>query len=244
MLNKLLEGLRPLDLQGMINPVLEIDSFKSKMGDDQDVCVVSFVAEDRFPAKDLMEFIEKGYNFVLDADVSAGEDNNGNYHVFVELPRTPKLTEQIKDMIFGIKKLTGIEDFKFKYHKREGVYPVNNESLSSMIPGTPSDYQNFLNEVKTESVKKFFNKTLMDDLTLDNNIITIHKPFGQKIHLEWLQEDDPQSILETAPAVDESSTAEVFWLTKVLGDYDISKFGDRFLFTNGEQAILLKRTVL
>ena len=79
--------------------MFEVDSFRSKMGEDQDVCVVSFKVKDRSPAKDLMEFIEMGYPFVLDADVSSGEDNNGEYSVFVEISRTPKLAEQIKDYI-------------------------------------------------------------------------------------------------------------------------------------------------
>ena len=58
------EGLRSRDLENMIKPVLSIDTFRSKMGEDRDVCVVSVVAKDRNPAKDLMEFLEKGYNFV------------------------------------------------------------------------------------------------------------------------------------------------------------------------------------
>jgi hypothetical protein len=95
--------------------------------------------------------------------------------------------------------------------------------------------------MKTESLKQFFNKTLMDDLTLDNSIITIHKPYDQKINLKWINENDPQAVVEGAINLDEESTAEVFWLTKVLGDYDISKFGDRFLFTNGDCAMLLQR---
>lgn len=81
----------------------------------------------------------------------------------------------------------------------------------------------------------------MDDLTLDNSVITIHKPFGQQIKLRWLNENDPQAIVEGAMDVDEGATAEIFWMTKVLGDYNISKFGDKFLFSNGEQAMLLQR---
>jgi hypothetical protein len=34
---------------------------------------------------DLVEFIEKGYKFILDADMSAGEENDGQYQVFVEM---------------------------------------------------------------------------------------------------------------------------------------------------------------
>ena len=52
------EGLRADDLKEMVDTVFEVDSFRSKMGEDQDVCVISFKVSDRSPAKDLMEFIE------------------------------------------------------------------------------------------------------------------------------------------------------------------------------------------
>jgi len=238
------EGLRPLDLQEMIHPIFEVDSFRSKMGEDHDVCVVSFKVKDRSPAKDLMEFIEKGYTFVLDADVSSGEDNIGEYSVFVEISRTPKLTEQIKELIYGVKRLTGIEDFKFKYYKEKQVQEATTENLSKIIPPTPGDYKGLMNKIQTENVKKFFTKTLMDDLTLEGNVITIHKPFNNKVKLEIVKDDTPESILEGIEdgyTVDEAATSEMFWLTKVLGDYSINKVGENFVFNNGNRSMLLKR---
>jgi hypothetical protein len=230
-----------MDLVELVHKKIEIDTFRSKMGEDRDVCVLSFQVKDRSPAKDLMEFIEKGYPFVLDADVSSGENTNGEYAVFVELSRTPKLLEQIKDLIYGVKKLTGIEDFKFKYHKQNSEHDLAEDIIKKVVPMTPGDYDGLMNKIRTESVKKFFDKTLMDDLTLDGDIITIHKPFDKKIQLRWLNENDPQAIVEGAPTIDDAAAAETFWLTKVLGDYDISKFGDKLLFTNGERAMLLQR---
>ena len=109
------EGLRPMDLAEMVNKTFEVDTFRSKMGEDRDVCVLTFTVLDRNPAKDLMEFIEKGYEFVLDADVSSGEDNKGEYSVFVEISRSPRLAEQIQELTYGVKKLTGLDEFKFKY---------------------------------------------------------------------------------------------------------------------------------
>jgi hypothetical protein len=241
MQNKLIEGLRPLDLKEMIRPVFEVDTFRSKMGEDQDVCVVSFTVKDRFPAKDLMEFVEKGYNFVLDADVSSGENNDGEYSVFIELERSSKLSEQIKELTYGIRKLTGIDGWQFKYHKNNAVHEATEENLKNHIPSSPRMYEEAMTRIKTENVRKFFTKTLMDDLTLDGNVITIHKPYNQKIQLRWLNEDDPQPVIEGAMDIDEAATAEMFWLTKVLGDYNISKFGDKFLFTNGGGAMLLQR---
>ncbi len=235
------EGLRSLDLKELVHSKCEIDTFRSKMGEDRDICVLSFQVKDRSPAKDLMEFIEKGYSFVLDADVSAGENTNGEYSVFVELSRTPKLTEQIKDLIYGVRKLTGIDDFKFRYHKESKEHDLVEETIKQIVPLTPRDYDGMMNTIRTESVKKFFSKTLMDDLTLDGDVITIHKPFDKKIQLRWLNENDPQPIIEGAPTVDDAASAETFWLTKVLGDYDISKFGDKLLFVNGDRTLLLQR---
>lgn len=238
------EGLRPMDLQEMIHTTFEVDSFKSKMGEDHDVCVVSFKVKDRSPAKDLMEFIEKGYSFVLDADVSSGEDNSGEYSVFVEISRTPKLTEHIKDLTYGIQRLTGIEEFKFKYYKQNQIHEATGENLSKVIPLTPNDYKGFVSKVQTENVKQFFTKTLMDDLTLDGNIITIHKPFDKKIKLEIIKDSPTESVLEGIEdgyTVDEAATSEMFWLTKVLGDYSINKVGENFVFNNGNRSMLLKR---
>jgi hypothetical protein len=240
--SQLNEGLRPLDLKNLIKPIFEVDTFRSKMGEDDDVCVVSFTVKDRNPAKDLMEFIEKGYNFVLDADVSAGENNNGEYAVFVEIARTPRLSENIRELTLGIKRLSGIDDWKFRYYKSDKEHDADENSLRSIIPETSESYKRKMNEVKTESVKQFFNKTLMDDLSISDSIITIHKPFDQKISLRWLNEDNPQAVVEGATDIDTDSAAEIFWLTKVLGDYNISKFGDKFLFTNGDRTMLLQRT--
>lgn len=239
--NQLNEGLRPLDLKNLISPTFEIDTYRSKMGEDRDVCVVSFHVKDRSPAKDLMEFIEKGYNFVLDSDVSSGENDKGEYHVFVELDRSPKLSQQIKDIIEGVERLTGIEKWEFKYHKDSRTQEMTTESLKSTIPDSPALYDNKLTQIKVESLKSFFNKTLMDDISLENSVITIHKPFNQQVKMKWVDEESSQSIVEGAPSVDETSTAEIFWLTKVIGNYDIQKFGDRFLFTNGPRTIFLQR---
>lgn len=238
------EGLRPMDLADMVYPMFEVDTYSSKMGEDRDVCVVSFQVKDRSPANDLMEFVEKGYHFVLDADISSGENEKGEYSVFVELSRSPKLAEEIRELTYGVRKLTGIDDFKFKYHKQSTVREVSEESLKSVIPQTPGAYDGLVQTVRTESIKKFFNKTLMDDLTLDGDTITIHKPFGQKIQLQMIKEDTTEAILETTDSpivIDEKATAEIFWLTKVVGNYNINKIGDNFMFDNNGQAMILKR---
>jgi hypothetical protein len=102
-----------------------------------------------------------------------------------------------------------------------------------------------MDRMRTESVRGFFTKTLMDDLTLDGDVITIHKPFDRSIKLQIVKDGATESILEGIDdgyTVDETASSEMFWLTKVLGDYHINKVGENFVFNNGARSMLLKRT--
>jgi hypothetical protein len=228
----------------MVYPTFEVDTYSSKMGEDRDVCVVSFQVKDRAPAKDLMEFIEKGYHFVLDSDISSGENENGEYSVFVELSRSPRLADHIKEITYGVRKLTGIDDFKFSYHKEQAVHEATEANLKAHIPPTAGAYDGMMTKIKVEGIKRFFGKTLMDDLTLDGDVITIHKPFDKKVQLRMVKEADTDTILEGSTdtiSMDEDSMSEIFWLTKVLGNYNINKVGENFMFDNNGQAMLLQR---
>lgn len=237
------EGLRPNDLVDMIYDSFEIDSFQSKMGEDRDVCVLSFRAKDRAPARDMMEFIEKGYNFVLDSDVSAGEDNQGTYHVFVELNRSPDLYNQIVEIVDGIKRLTNIKEWRFKYHKGNKYQTLDETSLKSTVPGTPDNYDMMVENIRVESIKKFFSKTYKTDIVVEGNKITILKPFGTKLSFDLInfgKSDDVQTNINETVKVDTKSMAEVMWLTKVLGDFDINKFGETFSLGDGKKTMIIK----
>lgn len=241
------EGLRPFDLADMVHPLFEVDTYRSKMGEDRDVCVLTFRVKDRDPARDLMEFIEKGYDFVLDSDVSSGENDKGEYFVFVELQRSPRLAGQIKDITYGVRRLTGINDWEFRYHKENNVHQLTHESLQQTIPMSARDYDGMMNRIRTEDVKRFFNRTLMDNLSIDDDIITIYKPYGQQIKLRMVKEGEQEHILEGTEgsfALDNNAMGEIFWLTKVLGDYNINKVGDGFVFENGSKAMILQRMEL
>ena len=127
----------------------------------------------------------------------------------------------------------------FRYYKDREVHEATEENIKRIVPSSARMYESAVARFKTEEVKSFFNKTLMDDLTLNDSVITIHKPFDQKIKLKLV--DESPTVLEDGPSVDDTSTAEIFWFTKVLGDYNISKFGDKFLFSNRDRQMLLQR---
>jgi hypothetical protein len=94
----LFEGLQYRDLEGMMKPTIHVDEFAAKMGDDDDIIVISFFVRDQNAAKDLVNWFEKGYDFVLDADRSPGEIRPGRYLVYVEIRRrsaAPGLVQEL-----------------------------------------------------------------------------------------------------------------------------------------------------
>ena len=130
------------DLARLVHDELHIDEYKSKMGTDADVCVVSFKVSGKEPSADLVSFIEKGYDFVLDADVSSGEKEGGDYLVFVELERTEKLPEQIIEIMEDIMNLTDqkTDEWRVRYYKSATDNELTQESLAKIIPLTPEAY--------------------------------------------------------------------------------------------------------
>jgi hypothetical protein len=136
------ENLELGDLKRLVHSELHIDEYKSKMGDDADVCVVSFKVSGKEPSADLVSFIEKGYDWVLDADVSSGEKEGGDYLVFVELQRTEELPGQIMQLMDDLMNLTEQEltEWRVRYYKSSVDHELTEEVLKDIIPLTPEAY--------------------------------------------------------------------------------------------------------
>lgn len=138
---QLSEGLEYGDLARLVHPELHADEFKSKMGEDKDIVVLSFKVTDKEPALDLVNFIEKSYDWVLDSDASAGELEDGDFLVFAELERTPDVPDNVMEMIGDIINLTeqGVGEWLFQYQKTGKTSVLSRESLAQ-IPATPDAY--------------------------------------------------------------------------------------------------------
>ena len=136
------ENLEYGDLKRLVHNELHIDEYKSKMGDDADVCVVSFKVAGKEPSADLVSFIEKGYDWVLDADVSSGEKEGGDYLVFVELQRTQELPSQIIQLMDDLMNLTeqDLTGWRVRYYKSTVDHELTVEILKDIIPLTPEAY--------------------------------------------------------------------------------------------------------
>lgn len=150
------EGLNFKDLVGMMKPTVHIDEFAAAMGDDDEIVVVSFYVRDQQAAKDLVNWFEKGYDFVLDADMSPGEIKPNRYLVYVELKRRTTTADKIQDMLDDFGTLTeyaGPNSWTMHYQGKE--YPWSVEQFNKLVPTSPHAYrertEGDLNEMRIAS---------------------------------------------------------------------------------------------
>lgn len=140
--SNLKEGLEVNDLRRLVVPELSVDEFKSKMGRDEDIVVLSFRVLEKEPALDLVNFIEKGYEWVIDADISAGETDDGEFMVFVEFDRTGELAEQVIQLIDDMLNLTDqkMSDWTVRVKTNPESLPLSKENLIEFVPSSSADY--------------------------------------------------------------------------------------------------------
>lgn len=140
--NSLLEALNFKDLEGMLKPTIHVDEFSSKMGDDDDIIVISFFVRDESAAKDLMNWFEKGYDFVLDADRSPGEIKAGRYLVYVEIRRRSNAGANVEQLLNDLNTLTEFENSsEWIMHYKGKEIPFSRDEFDSAVPLTPKEYR-------------------------------------------------------------------------------------------------------
>jgi len=232
-------------LRNLVDKIVEIDSFKSKMGSDDSIVTLAFKVKTEESANDLAGFIERGYPFVLDADKTAGEQADGLYRVFVEIERNRDAAEQIMEILDGVGKLSEIDDMKYRYYKNFKSVPVTQDSLEEMLPKNSDEYNSRVTETRLENYKNFFNNSFLEDVDMTGDTLTIKKPYADPIHFEFIDFGDTEKTIDSiTESFNANDFAEIIYLSKYIGDYNITKYGEKLTFENASKTLVLKRIII
>ena len=242
--------LRKNDLHDLVYHILEIDGYKSKMGADKDIITLSLSAKTNESSKDLKSFIEKGYAFVLDADVTSGETSDGTYKVFVEIERNKQSPENIIELASGIQNLCNLDNLKFRYHKEFRSKPLTLEELQGVVPTDPDLYgvdSDILNDM-SESMNNytnFFNKSMVENVSMQGDMITIKKAWADPIAFKFVDFGPTVKTLENIKeSFNVNDFSEIIFLSKYIGDYNITKYGNKLTFENNGFTLVAERIVV
>lgn len=235
-------SLRPNDLKYMLTDIFEIDSYSSKMGEDADIVTLSFAVNDRQPAEDLVRFLENGYQFILDADVSPGELDDSTYKVFVEIDRNQDIDNNIFEILDGVKKLSGIDDWKYRYYKNFKSKAATLENLQNDVPKSVDDYNINRSQVTMENYKNFFKDSYVESISVNNDTMILQKPYCDGISFKIIDIGDTEYILENLKEnYNPWEFAEIIFLSKYIGDYNITKYGKKLTFEKSGKTLVVER---
>ena len=243
-MQQLNEGLTAGDLRMLVDNIFEIDSYASKMGEDKEIVVLAFTVKNQSPATDLVDFIENGYDFVLDADASPGELSDGKYKVFVEIERNRRVAEQILELLNGVSLLAEIDTFKFRYHKSFHSIEADKDNLESTIPKTKEDYEITVQENVMNNFSNFFGRSYLEHVSIDHNDIVFQKKYAEPLRMRIADFGTTAQVYDNIVGnimLEGSSISEIMYFTKYIGNYNITKVGGKFVFENGKYAVALEK---
>ena len=134
------EGLDFHDMENQVMPNLSVDEYAAKMGKDSDIVTLAFTVKSEAVGNDLVDWFERGYDWVLDASVSEGEIEVGKYLVFVEMNRRSTVPARIVELLKDLKTLTNIKLTEWTVQVDDEEYDADEEILKQVIICNPNKY--------------------------------------------------------------------------------------------------------
>jgi hypothetical protein len=135
------EGLDFHDMEGQLEPLITVDEYSAKMGDDKDIITLTFMVRSEEVASDLVDWFERGYDWVLDASVSEGELEAGKYLVFVEMNRRSVAPARIVELLKDLKTLTNMKLSEWDVQIDNETYDPDEKVLRQVMILNPNLYK-------------------------------------------------------------------------------------------------------
>jgi hypothetical protein len=135
------EGLNYHDLEGQMDPTVTVDEYAAHMGKDSEIVTLAFVTHSEAAGSDLADWFERGYDYVLDAEVSEGEVSPGKYLVFVEMNRRSTVPERIIELITDLETLTDLPLKDWTIIIDDEEYEPDESIIKQKITISPHEYR-------------------------------------------------------------------------------------------------------
>ena len=147
------ESLDYHDLEGQMLPVVSVDEYAAHMGKDSEIVTLAFTIKSEAAGNDLVDWFERGYDWVLDAQVSEGEIKPGQYLVFVEMNRRTSVPKRIIELLDDLETLTALPVKDWTIVVDEEEYSPEEDVLKQVITISPHDYRE-TEEVEEEEINE------------------------------------------------------------------------------------------
>jgi len=147
------ESLDYHDLEGQMLPIVSVDEYAAHMGKDSEIVTLAFTIKSEAAGNDLVDWFERGYDWVLDAQVSEGEIKPGQYLVFVEMNRRTSVPKRIIELLDDLETLTALPVKDWTIVVDDEEYSPEEDVLKQVITISPHDYRE-TEEVEEEEINE------------------------------------------------------------------------------------------
>ena len=154
------EGLDYHDLEGQILPEVTVDEYAAHMGIDSEIVTLAFTIKNKQAGDDLCDWFERGYDFVLDAQVSEGEISPNKYVVFVEMNRRSTVPARIIELLEDLETLTDMKLSDWTIIVDDNEYEPTEEVLKQVIVLSPHNYR--VDEEREEDLNEMRHRAGLD----------------------------------------------------------------------------------
>ena len=149
------ESLDYGDLHDLVKPYVTIDEYSSKIGDDDQIITMTFHVRGEQAGNDLVYWFERGYEWILDAELSVGEIRNGWYLVFVEMQRRYRSPQNILEVLSDLETLTGLKLSDWTVNIQDREVSATLENLRDTVKTSPRQYRNYIKMLKAKKEKQY-----------------------------------------------------------------------------------------
>jgi hypothetical protein len=191
---KVFEGLQRKSLDYLVQPVVSIDEFESKISDKRAI-VVGFYCGDKDPATDLSNFIDKSSQPILDTEVSPAPTLEGYYVVWVELSRNKEFPQILLDLLSEVDNLTNVDKWEFQSPGQKDPIDLTKENLIKILILDPNEIIELSDDESTDNseeeptdnseedasnddvpqLEEFWLSAVVDKILLENSTVTLYR---------------------------------------------------------------------
>ena len=91
----------------------------------------------------------------------------------------------------------------------------------------------------------FFNKSMVENVTMWGDMLTIKKMWADPVAFTFKDFGPTQITLDSiTESFNFNDFSEIIFLSKYIGDYNITKYGNKLTFENNGHTLVLERIIL
>ena len=114
--------------------------------------------------------------------------------------------------------------------------------MQEEVPNDPDSYGIIANESNLSNFKNFFNRSYVESVQMHDDIITIKKKYAEPVNFKFIDFGPTKQTLESIKeSFNPWDFAEIIYLSKYVGDYNITKYGNKLTFENSGNTLVVER---